>query len=45
MIDEKGLSLEMPAHNQSSDLSQDRCHIDTTISGYQKSDTQRLAKK
>ncbi|CAG8459218.1 6177_t:CDS:2, partial [Gigaspora rosea] len=32
MIDEKGLSLEMPAHNQSSGLSQDRCHIDTTIS-------------
>ncbi|CAG8602728.1 349_t:CDS:2, partial [Scutellospora calospora] len=32
MIDKKGLSLEMPAHNQSSGLSQDRYHIDTTIS-------------
>jgi len=31
-IDEKDLPLKIPAHNQSSDLSQDRYHVDTTIS-------------
>ncbi|CAG8555823.1 4065_t:CDS:2, partial [Racocetra persica] len=31
-IDEKALSLEMSAHNQSADLAQDRCYVDTTIS-------------
>ncbi|RIB07776.1 hypothetical protein C2G38_2045715 [Gigaspora rosea] len=30
-IDEKDLPIEMPAHNQSTRLSQDRCHVDTTI--------------
>ncbi|CAJ0902392.1 14640_t:CDS:2, partial [Entrophospora sp. SA101] len=31
-IDEKDLPLKIPARNQSAGLSQDRCHVDTTIS-------------
>ena len=31
-IDEKALSLEMSAHNQSAGLFRDRCHADTNIS-------------
>jgi len=31
-IDEKDLPLKMPARNQSAGLSQDRCHVDNTIS-------------